>query len=70
LAAVGHGVAGIDAEVEQDLMDLGGVGVEVEKVGGEFGAEADGAREGFGGDFGDFADEVGGFEPGAVGFGP
>jgi len=57
-AAVGHGVAGVDGEVEEDLVDLGGVGLDGPEVGGDVVVEGDRFREGFLNERGDVAEEV------------
>ena len=51
LAAAGHGVAGIDDEVHDDLLDLAGIGVDIAERGivggGEFDVLADEAAQHF-----------------------
>lgn len=45
-AALGHGVRGVEGEVDDDLAELDGVGVNRQLDGGQFGADFNAAREG------------------------
>ena len=56
--AAGHGVAGVDGEVDQDLLDLAGVGGDGGQVAGQVGGELDVLAEGPLEQLADVGDEV------------
>ena len=57
-AARGHGVARVDAEIQQDLVELRGVAVHGPQIGRKRGLDVDVSREGLRHDFGEFVHEM------------